>query len=83
MIRKIILITLILTLLLAVGCQKAERPAEGQETSKTTGETSIAGTEKTSEISIESDVADIGSLNEELNMEDLEGLESELDEIEW
>lgn len=77
MIRKIILIILILTLIL-VGCQKAEK-------SKVEPKTTITEppAETPSDISIESDISAIDSLDEDLDLGDLENIEAELDEINW
>ena len=66
-IKNIILITLILTLLI-VGCQKVEEKEVEAETP---------------DISIESDVAEIDSIDEDLGLGELENLEGELDEINW
>lgn len=72
MIKKVILMALILVL---VGCQKAEEPKT--ETMPATSETTPE------EISIDSDIAEIDSLKENLYMEDLDSIETELDEINW
>lgn len=71
MIKNIILITLILSLFL-LGCQKKEIPAE--EPTVTPAET---------DISIQSEISEIDSLDEELDLGELENLEAELDEIDW
>ena len=70
MTRKIILITLILTLVL-IGCKKVEEVEPAIEA------------ETTPDISIESDVSEIDSLDEDLGLGELENLETELDEINW
>lgn len=69
MIKNIILITLILIL---IGCQKVEEPKVTAKEAKTTPD-----------ISIESDVSDVNSIDNELNTKELDNLESELDEINW
>jgi len=69
-IKKIILITLILTLVL-IGCKKVEEVESAIEA------------ETTPDISIESDVSEIDSLDEDLGLGELENLEKELDEINW
>jgi len=77
--KKIVLIALVLSLFL-MGCQKAEEPAEEVTT---TPETTETPEETTPEISIESEITEIDSLDEDINLDDLEGIESELDEINW
>ena len=72
MIKKIVLITLILTLVL-VGCQTQE------EKEAPTPREPI----ETADISIEADISEIDSLNEDLSLDELENLEQELDEINW
>lgn len=69
MIKNIILITLILSLFL-VGCKKVEEPQ-------------IIPTEPTPDISIESEISEIDSLDKDLDLGELENLEAELDEINW
>jgi len=70
--KKIILITLILIL---IGCQKAEEPKVEI--------TPEQPAEIPSDISIESDISEIDSLDQDLNIEELENIETELDEINW
>ena len=79
MIKKIILISLILIVL--VGCQKTEE-LQGEIGSDSI-ETEGIDSEAAPEISIESDIAEIDSLDSELSMDDLDGIESDLDEINW
>lgn len=72
MIKKIILITILLVL---VGCKKAEEPRV-EITTKQPAET-IA------DISINSDISEIDSLDKDLDAGELENLEVEIDEINW
>ena len=69
MIKNIILITLILSIFL-IGCQ-----------APTTETPSEAAPEAEEEISIDEDVSEIDTLDEDLGLEDLENIEAELDEI--
>ena len=62
MIKKLILITLILSLFLT-GCQPVE--------------------ETTEDISVNSEITEIDSLDEDLNTDDLDSIEDDLDEINW
>ncbi len=73
MVKKIILITLILIL---AGCQKVEEPKVAPKTAPTEAEIP-------SDISIESDISAIDSLDEDLDPEELENIEQELDDINW
>jgi len=74
MIRKIIIIALILSVFL-IGCQKViETPAETS---------TEPAAEETTDINIDTEVSGIDTLNEDLNVEELESIESDLDEINW
>lgn len=75
MIKKIILAALILSLVL-MGCQKT--PVQSEKT-----ESETPTTPTTEESSLDIDVSEIDSLDEDLNLGELENLEAELDEINW
>lgn len=83
MIKKIILISLIsiVLVIVLVGCQKTEELQGGMDSDSI--ETDGITSETIPGISIESEIAGIDSLDNDLNMDDLEGIESELDEINW
>ncbi len=63
----------ILTLLIGQGCQKAEVSEPVTEPTTTEQNVDEIGT----------DISDIGDIDKDLNMSDLDDLEKELDEINW
>lgn len=70
MIKKLMIIGLILLIISLIGCAKKEVPVEEKITEEVTTD-------------IDSDIADVGVLDEDLDISDLENIDKELDEINW
>ncbi len=71
---KYMVLTIVVLGLLLTGCQKAELPPPPGP---------APGPVPDTDITIDKEIQEVNTIDDELNMDDLEGIEKDLDSVDW